>query len=125
MASETTIPVRTSYAFNSDLPVGTLYIYAANRITNLNPGLGTARPGIAVRVFRRGVWFDEMLRDFSVDAHDVYEPQTVNKLGRLGAYRSTVTPEQREAAIALATEWAQRLAATGGESDGEAVTIHV
>lgn len=108
MATETTIPVRTSYAFNADLPIGTLYVYAATRITNLNPGDGTMRPGIAIRVYRRDVWFDEMLRDFSVDAHDVYEPQTVNKIGRLGAYRDTVTPEQRDAAIATALDWARQ-----------------
>lgn len=108
MTTETTIPVRTSRSFNTDLESGSIYIYAATRITNLNPGEGTVRPGLAIRVYRREEWGDEMLRSFDVDAHDVYEPQTVNKIGRLGAYRDTVTPEQRDAAIATALDWARQ-----------------
>ena len=59
-----------------------------------------------VSVWRRAPWVDEKLRSFDAPALGVYEPETTNQMGRVGAYRDVVTPDRRDAAIAAAVEWA-------------------
>lgn len=92
-------PVRTGHSFNLDLPTGTLYIVATNRVGNLNAALGTVRPGSVVQVWRRMPEFDECLFRVEVPARSVYEPQTRNKIGGLGAWRDVVDTARRDAAI--------------------------
>ena len=105
---EAAIAVRTGHN-NNDLPVGAYYIHH-DRAVRSSSYDGVQNYGIGVALMRRAVEFDEVVASRWLPASSQYEPETLNKAGRFGAYRDVVVPERINEAISWVR--AQRPAAS-------------